>query len=186
METNATPFYDLSDNPTGCCPQFKPDGWDDQDHHFEDKPFVRAKTRSLTHVPLNMGRVFTKTFDAIQRSNASDDDHSLVLSRDLSPWSAEHLFAVTKNVPDQKMRRLTGDYRTKVVEGPYRDMANQVETFEDELESEAFDVDAVYVFYTTCPKCAKVYGKNYVVLIAKVERELDHYVRCLSMKETGR
>ena len=26
----------------------------------------------------------------------------------------------------------------------------------------------VWFFYTTCPKCAKVYGKNYVVGIAEV------------------
>jgi len=25
------------------------------------------------------------------------------------------------------------------------------------------------MWYTTCPKCAKVYGKNYVVTIAEVE-----------------
>jgi len=25
-----------------------------------------------------------------------------------------------------------------------------------------------YIFYTTCPKCAKVYGKNYVVILAEV------------------
>ena len=26
-----------------------------------------------------------------------------------------------------------------------------------------------YFYYTTCPKCAKVYGKNYVVAVAEVE-----------------
>ena len=26
----------------------------------------------------------------------------------------------------------------------------------------------LYFFYTTCPKCAKYYGKNYVVLVAQV------------------
>jgi hypothetical protein len=25
-----------------------------------------------------------------------------------------------------------------------------------------------YFFYTTCPKCAKFYGKNYVVILAEV------------------
>ncbi|MCV3205496.1 hypothetical protein OHD62_06965 [Mesorhizobium sp. YC-39] len=27
----------------------------------------------------------------------------------------------------------------------------------------------VYFFYTTCPKCAKAYGKNYVVGVAAVD-----------------
>ncbi len=26
----------------------------------------------------------------------------------------------------------------------------------------------LYFFYTTCPKCAKAYGKHYVVLFAQV------------------
>ncbi len=26
-----------------------------------------------------------------------------------------------------------------------------------------------YFYYTTCPKCAKKYGKNYVVLLAEIE-----------------
>jgi hypothetical protein len=26
----------------------------------------------------------------------------------------------------------------------------------------------LYFFYTTCPKCAKYYGKNYVVLLAQI------------------
>lgn len=30
------------------------------------------------------------------------------------------------------------------------------------------NMEKMYFFYTTCPKCAKVYGKNYTVLLAKV------------------
>jgi hypothetical protein len=29
-------------------------------------------------------------------------------------------------------------------------------------------LETLYFFYTTCPKCAKHYGKNYVVAVAKV------------------
>ncbi len=29
-------------------------------------------------------------------------------------------------------------------------------------------LDTIYFFYTTCPRCAKHYGKNYVVGVAKV------------------
>ena len=28
MEINALPTYDMSENPTNCCPRFKPEGWD--------------------------------------------------------------------------------------------------------------------------------------------------------------
>lgn len=30
------------------------------------------------------------------------------------------------------------------------------------------EIQKLYFFYTTCPKCAKKHGKNYVVLFAQV------------------
>ncbi len=169
METNATPVYGTSDNPTECCPRFNAEDWDGQTLHFENKRFVKAKTKSLMHVPLNIGSVMTHTFEAMEKADAVDEPQSLVLSRDLSPWSAEHLFAVPKDVPGEKMVRLSGDFRTRVFEGKYRDTPKWGEAFEEELEAEGLDVDETYFFYTTCPKCAKTYGKNYVVAVAKVE-----------------
>ena len=31
-------------------------------------------------------------------------------------------------------------------------------------------LDKIYLGYTTCPKCAEAYGKNYVVLLAQVQQ----------------
>jgi hypothetical protein len=36
-------------------------------------------------------------------------------------------------------------------------------------ESQGMTASKVYFYYTTCPKCAKKYGKNNVVGFAKVE-----------------
>lgn len=30
-------------------------------------------------------------------------------------------------------------------------------------------VKKTYFFYTTCPKCAKFYGKNYVIAVSEIE-----------------
>ncbi len=30
------------------------------------------------------------------------------------------------------------------------------------------DARKLYFYYTTCPRCAKKYGKNYVVILAEV------------------
>ena len=168
MELNQQPRYDAGDNPTGCCARFNPEGWDNQDLHFKDKPFVRVKTRSLMHIPLNMGPVFKKTFEAIEAADAQDLEQSLVLSRDLSPWSAEHYFAVTKDVPGQDMTPMTGDFKTKVFEGPYKDALEWQKMMLTQVEAQGHAAEAVYFFYTTCPKCAKAYGKNYVVGAAKL------------------
>ena len=168
MQTNALPHYDASDNPTGCCPRFNPDGWDDQELHFDGKLFVKAKTKSVDHVPVDMGPVFERTFGAIEKASAYDPDNVIVLSRDISPSAGEHFFAVSKPVPDLETVRWSGDYLTKLFEGSYENAPTWQQQFTKKLEQRGHDVDEIYFFYTTCPKCAEVYGKNYIVAVAKL------------------
>ena len=65
MRVNELPMFDATDTETNCCPRFHPEPWDNQELHFDRKPFVRASTVSLFHVPLNMGSTFANTWDAI-------------------------------------------------------------------------------------------------------------------------
>ena len=37
-----------------------------------------------------------------------------------------------------------------------------------ELETAGHQAGHMYMFFTTCPKCAKHYGKNYVVAVAEL------------------
>lgn len=169
MDTNQVPEYDMSDNPTGCCPRFKADEWDERELHFEDKKFVKAETRSIFHIPINMGKVFPKTFAAIQQANARREDEFIVLSHDPSLWKGEHYFSVDKDVPGQEVVELSGDYLTKVFEGPFKDQPKWEKAMREYVESRGRSMKKSYFFFTTCPKCAKVYGKNYVVAVAEVQ-----------------
>ncbi len=167
MDVNALPAYDASDNPNDCCPRFNPDGWDGQELHFRDKPFIHAATRSVMHVPLNMGSVFARVLDKMVPSGAYDPDNTIVLSRDRSAWAADHYFATTGPVEGEEMVTLDGDYITKVFEGPYKDAKEWYGEMEDLVRARGAEPGEIYFFYTTCPKCAKVYGKNYVVGVAE-------------------
>ncbi len=169
MKVNALPLCDQSENSTGCCPRFKPEGWDGQDLYFDEKLFVRAETRSLLHIPVNMGSVFSRTLGEIDAAEALDPTQTIVLSRDLSSWSAEHFFAVGKPVPGQEMTRLSGHFVTKVYEGPYRHVPKWQTEMETSIEQSGKKAGRVFFFYTTCPRCAKAYGENYVVGIAEIE-----------------
>lgn len=168
LGVNELPHYDTNDNPTGCCPRFSPEGWDDREIHFKDQLFVEATTRSIMHIPLNMGSVFRNTIEAIETAKAQDASQFIVLSRDVSPWKAEHLFAVTKYVPGTKMKHLTGNYRTKVFEGPYSDAKKWCEELKKTGSPNEHGQNDRFFFYTTCPRCAKHYGKNYVVGLVAV------------------
>ena len=169
METNALPKYDISDNPTNCCPRFNTEGWDEQELHFKDKLFVKAKTRSIFHIPINMGSVYPKTFAEIEKANAIDYNDLIVLSHDPSSWTGEHYFSVNKNVPGQEMIHFTGDYLTKVFEGPYKNAPKWEKEMEAFVGNKGKHLKKTYFFYTTCPKCAKYYGKNYVVAVSEIE-----------------
>jgi len=168
MQTNQLPHYDVSVNTTGCCPKFNPEGWDDQVLHFKDKPFLRATTRSVMHIPVNMGSVFTRVQSKMHDTGAEDMENLLVLSRDLSAWQAEHLFACDTPVEGEEMTSLSGDFITRVFEGPYRQAKDWYEEMQDLVRACGSTPREVYFFYTTCPKCAKAYGQNYIVGVARI------------------
>jgi len=169
METNVIPKYNMSDNPTNCCPRFDTAEWDEQTLHFKDKLFVKAKTRSIFHIPINMTSVFSKTIAAIENANAKDDNNFIVLSYDPSPWGGEHYFSVSKNVSGQEMVHMTGDYVTKVFEGPYKNVPKWQKKMEAFVDGRGKKAKKTFFFYTTCPKCAKFYGKNYMVAVSEIE-----------------
>ena len=168
MEINQLPHYDMSENTTDCCARFNPGGWDNRRLHFKDKRFVRAHSLSAMHIPINMGSIFTRVQKHIDEADAFDDDDFIVMSKDLSPWTEDHLFAVTKDVPNEEMVSVSGDFITKVFEGPYRESKNWYVEMKKLVEAEGSDRDDIYFFYTTCPKCAKAYGQNFVVGVARI------------------
>jgi hypothetical protein len=157
----------MSTAETGCCPRFDPGPWDEEEFQFEDRLFLRARTVNFLHIPLNIGSMFKKTWATIQAADAVADEF-LVLSTDPSPWRGEHYFAVTKDIPGADMVRLSGHYLTKVYEGPYRNARIWVRDMQQRVEAAGKQLGRLYFFYTTCPKCAKHYGKNYVVGFAEI------------------
>ncbi len=66
------------------------------------------------------------------------------------------------------MITLSGDFVTKVFEGPYRDVKHWNDGMEELVAGIGRKPGRIYFFYTTCPKCAKHYGKNYVIGVAEI------------------
>jgi Bacterial hydrolase len=169
MVRTTLPDLDVKTSETGCCPKFDPAGWDGETFRFDNWSFVRATTASFLHIPLNIGSVFKSTFDRIQQAEAAPESTYLILTNDLSAWRGEHLFLVTKEVPATEMVNLSGTFLAKVFEGPYREARKWCEEMEGYVKDQGRKLKTSYFFYTTCPKCVKHYGKNYVVGLAHVE-----------------
>jgi len=152
---------------TGCCPRFNPEPWDEKEVTFQDKLFVKDHVRSFFHIPLNFGKVMVKNMERIQQAGALVPV-PVMLSDEKSLWGADIYIAVAKEVPGAEMAKVSGTFLTKVFEGPYKDIKNWIKEMKAYVESKARKIEKMYFFYTTCPKCAEFYGKNYTVILAKI------------------
>ena len=95
-------------------------------------------------------------------------EKALMLSDENSLFGSDIYIHVTKNVPDSKMVKISGTFMTKVFEGHFKNMGNWIKEMNNWVASQGKKPKKLYFFYTTCPSCAKVYGKNYVVILAQV------------------
>jgi Bacterial hydrolase len=157
---------------TGCCPPFDPATYEDREVTWKDKLFVKEHVHSVLHMPLDIG---TKMRKAMRKINAAGANpaQSLTLSDELSPWRSDLYLDVTRDVPGAEMARLSGTFLTHVYEGPYRDAPKWYADMVDRVRARGETPKKVYFGYTTCPACAKAYGKNYVVLFAEVRPSGD-------------
>jgi hypothetical protein len=158
-------LYEQSE--TGCCPRFNPEPWNEKEITFQDKLFVKDHVKSFLHIPLNFGKVMVRNMEKIQAAEALVP-MPIMLSDENSLWGADIYIAVAKDVPDAKMARISGTFLTKVFEGPYKDIKKWIQQMKTYVKSKNKTFEKLYFFYTTCPKCAEYYGKNYVVILAKI------------------
>lgn len=151
-----------------CCPEFKPIPWDDQLFEWKDKRFVKDKVCTLFYMPMNFGMVMKRLDRKINAAGATMAD-LVCLSDHTSKWHMDLYLAVDKEIPDAENITMTGKYYSKVYEGPFRDTEKWMKDFESIIKSKGLNVKKQYMWYTTCPKCAKKYGKNYVMIVGQVK-----------------
>jgi len=152
---------------TGCCPRFDPKPWMDKEITWRDKLFLKDRVRSIFHIPLNFGQVIVKNIEKIKSADALPPV-PLMLSDENSLWGADVYIAVGKSVSDAKIIKMSGTFLTKVFEGPYQMAGKWAKDLKEYVENKGKRLKKLYFSYTTCPKCAKAYGKNYVVLFAQI------------------
>lgn len=155
-------------NNAECCPRFIPEPWDDKVIIWKNKRFVKDRVTSIFHIPLNYAAVMTRNDRAITAAGAKIES-GIVLTDENSLWGADVYFEAGKDLPNAKMTTLSGMFLSKVFEGPYQDMQKWIDEMKIFVSNKGKNVSKMYFYYTTCPKCARKYGKNYVVILAEVE-----------------
>ncbi len=154
-----------------CCPVFDPAPWDYKTHEWNGKPFIRDYLPQLFHMPLPsmMGKVIGRMWRKAQDAGAASEMKDfLLLAYDPSPWKSELYMNVTKEVPGAENVKLTGTYVSKVFDGPYSHVPKYLNEFRRYLALTEKKARKYFFYFTTCPKCAKKYGHNYIVAFAEV------------------
>jgi len=150
-----------------CCTPFDPEPWQDKEIEWQDKRFVKDRVRSFLHIPLNFGTVMRRCVARIEAAGAKAQ-HMIVLADESKLWSTDVYIDVTKEVPDVEMTTLSGTFLSKVFEGPYQQVRSWMREMNEHVTSQGRTAKKTYTYYTTCPVCAKKFGKNYVVLLTQV------------------
>jgi effector-binding domain-containing protein len=154
-----------------CCPVFDPKPWDYKTHEWVDKPFIKDYLPQFLHMPLPsmMGKVIGRMWNKAKDAGATPDTKDfLLLAYDPSPWKSELYMNVTKEVPGAENVKLTGTFVSKVFDGPYNHVPKYLNEFRRYLALTDKKAKKYYFYYTTCPKCAKKYGHNYIVAFAEI------------------
>lgn len=153
-----------------CCPDFDPAAWDEKLFEWKNKSFIKDRVVTVFYMPLNYGKVMRRIDKKVTDAQATVPEW-LCLSDHTSPWNMDLYLAVDKDVAGVENSTISGTFFSKVYEGPYKDTGRWTKDFESFTGSRDMQIGKTYTWYTTCPKCAKKYGKNYVVLVGQVKQK---------------
>lgn len=154
-----------------CCPKFDPSPWDEKEIAFDNKLFIKDTMSQFMHFPLpwSFNKIMTRMWKKLEDAGAKPADKDiLMLCYDPSPWKCEVYIGATKEVQDTENVKLSGSFLTKVFDGPYSNVPKWIKEMTEYVGGKGNRIKKFYFYYTTCPKCAKKYGHNYVVVFAEV------------------
>jgi hypothetical protein len=155
-----------------CCPKFDPQPWENVTHEWKDKLFLVDSMPQFMHMPLPgvYAKTITRMWNLAQKYEAAPEMKDfLLLAYDPSPWKSILYLSITKEIPDEKqMEKLSGTFFTKVFDGPFQNVPKYIKETEALLATQGKKAKKYYFYFTTCPKCAKKWGHNYMVVFAEI------------------
>lgn len=162
----------MNEKPKECCPKFNPEKWDQKTYNWNNKPFIKETIPTFFHIPFPpmIGKRITKMYTMVEdakRAEANNED-TLLLFRDPSAFKSEIYLSVTNSVPGANNVTISGTFIGKVFAGSYNAIPKFMKQMNEYLATQGKKAKDYYVHYAYCPKCAKKYGHNYMILFAQV------------------
>lgn len=152
-----------------CCPKFDPKKWDGKIFKWKDKQFIKESMPTFFHIPFPpmIGSKMTKIWNLANNAKkiSSKKDETLILFYDPHAFKSEIYLSVTGKVPNAKNVTISGKFYSRVFDGAYQDVPKFIKQMEEKLGKKK---RKYYVHYAYCPKCAKKYGNNYMIIFAEI------------------
>lgn len=156
-----------------CCPKFEVIKWDNKTFEWNEKPFIKASIPTFFHIPIPsmIGKRMNVLCDLAEKAEANIPDltDALVMFHDPSAFKSEIFYSVTKPIEGAENTTLTGTFKAGVFDGPYNSVPKHIKTMNEKLQEQGKQVKDYYIHYAYCPKCAKKFGNNYMILFAEIE-----------------
>lgn len=151
-----------------CCERFNPAPWEGKTITWKDKKFIKDRVFTLFYMPMNFGSVITRIMKQADDAKATISD-GMALSDHTSLWNMDIYVAVDKEVEGAHNVTMSGSFVSKVYEGDFKETGVWMKDFDAYCMEKRIKPKKIYMWYTTCPACAKKYGKNYVVVFGQKE-----------------
>lgn len=155
-----------------CCEVFHPEQWDNVRHKWKEKLFLKDSVPEIFHIPLpgTYAKAIARMWKTAEVAGAAPDRKDfLLLAHDPSAFKAELYMSVTKEIKGEEVVKLTGEFFSKVYEASYGDVPGCIRKTDTFLASNAIVSKKYYIYFPYCPKCAKKYEHNYIVVLAECE-----------------
>ncbi|MCL2480524.1 MAG: hypothetical protein FWF38_02320 [Spirochaetaceae bacterium] len=152
-----------------CCPPFDTVPWDNKILEWDNKKFVKDKVLTFFYIPLNFGCVIKRIMKKMTEAQVPSSEY-LCLSDHTSKWNMDIYIAVDDIVGELQNVTMSGSFFSKVYEGNFKDTKKWCDDYKAHAEKIGLNISKTYMWYTTCPKCAKKYNKNYVVIIGQINK----------------
>lgn len=154
-----------------CCPKFNPKKWDKRIHKWKNKLFIKESMPTFFHIPFPW--IISKKI--IKLCKMAEDAKvelapldALLLFHDSSAFKSEIYLSVKKTIKGAKNISVSSTFFSRAFEGPYSSVPKFMKQMYMELKEKKLVVKDYYIHYAYCPKCAKKFGTNYIVIFAKI------------------
>lgn len=155
-----------------CCPKFNPKKWDKKTFIWKNKRFIKESIPTFFHIPFPpmIGKKIRKMMKLAENPNriSSKKDEVLVLFRDPSAFKSEIYISVTGKVNGANNVNLSGTFVARTYSGAFNAVPKFIKSMNNYLGKQVASRD-YYMHYAYCPKCAKKFKDNWMILFAKIK-----------------